>query len=171
MRCRWLVRIAALLITVLAASWNDAKGWDSLRLDVMSISTRQQFRGTICNVMGWKQGSMASFTARQDLRDEVCIAMSDGQMSRAERFQILSDAQAVLSAEEFAGFKQALDRYTPAPPAVAKRSMKAQQAARLAQAKPMPTQQQFSQMSRPLAEKTLTPADVSVDAGEVFVSD
>jgi len=158
MRCPWLVRVAALLLTVFAVSWHDAKGWDALRLDVMSISTRQQFRGTICNIMGWKQGSMASFTARQDLRDEVCIAMSDGHMSRAERFQILSDAQAVLSPEEFSGFKQALDRHAPAPPAVAKRSTNARQAVRVAESNPTP---------QPLPEKTLVPAD----AGEAFVSD
>ncbi len=166
MRSRWLVRIAVLLITVLVSGRNDAKGWDGLRLDVISISTRQQFRGTLCHVMGWKQGSMASFTARQELRDEVCIAMSDGRMSRTERFEILSDAQALLSPEEFEGFKQALDRHAPAPAAVAKRSTNN---SRMAKSKLLPASytQPSPTLPKPLAEAAIIPDA----AGEVFVSD
>jgi len=62
-------------------------------------------------------GRLAAFTARQDLRDEVCIAMANGHISRGERYAILLHAKAILKPEEYEGFKRAMDRLSP--PAVA----------------------------------------------------
>ena len=149
MRSRFTMCIAVVLLTMTLDGVHLATAWEPTRLDVLALTTRQQFRSGICSVMGWKQGSMASLAARQDLRDEVCIAMSDGGMSRSERYQILSDAKGVLSPEEFEGFKQSLDRFAPPTPKVAKHSTKAMQ------------------KNAPTAAKQ----KAKLPAGEVFVTD
>jgi hypothetical protein len=73
-------------------------------------------------VLAAEHNHLAELAARQGLRDEVCFAMADGQISRLERYIILSDAKRVLKPEEFASFQQILDQLSP-PPAV-RRSMK-----------------------------------------------
>jgi hypothetical protein len=75
----------------------------------------------------WERGRLAALAARQDLQDEVCIAMAGGHMSPDIRFEILSDAKSILSPAEYVAFKQALDRVSPPPP---KKKPAAKQAAK-----------------------------------------
>jgi hypothetical protein len=65
-------------------------------------------------------GRLAAFTARQGLRDEVCLAMADGHISPAERYSILTNAKATLKPEEYEGLKRAMDRVSPPKPSPAK---------------------------------------------------
>jgi len=61
---------------------------------------------------------LTALAARQDLCDEVCIAiaMGDGRLTPGRRYEILSDAKRILKPEEYAGFRQHLDRVSPPPP-------------------------------------------------------
>jgi hypothetical protein len=65
-------------------------------------------------------GRLTALAARQELRDEICVAMSDGQIGPLERSIILSDAKRILKPEEFEGFKQALNRASPPKPSSVK---------------------------------------------------
>ena len=58
-------------------------------------------------------GRLAALTARQELRDQVCIAMAKGQISRGDRYAILSHAKNILKPEEYEGLKRAMDRISP----------------------------------------------------------
>jgi hypothetical protein len=71
---------------------------------------------------GAEPGRLAAFTARQRLRDEVCIAVADGHISRAERYAILTRAKAVLKPEEYEGLKRTMERLSPSEPARMQRS-------------------------------------------------
>jgi hypothetical protein len=68
------------------------------------------------------QSRLAALAARQDLRDEVCVAMADGHLSAAERYEVLTDARQILKPEEYQGFREALYRLAPRKPAAAKNS-------------------------------------------------
>ncbi len=59
-----------------------------------------------------------ALAARQDLLDEVCVAMAidGGQLSPEKRLEILGDAQKILDPKEFEAFRRALDRLSPPPP-------------------------------------------------------
>ncbi len=67
-------------------------------------------------------GRLAALTARQGLRDEVCVAMADGHISPAERYSILAHAKTILKPEEYEGLKRAMERVSPPMPSAAKRS-------------------------------------------------
>jgi hypothetical protein len=58
-------------------------------------------------------GQRAALAARQQLRDEVCVAMVGGYISRAERYTILTHAKDVLKPAEYESFKRAVDRLSP----------------------------------------------------------
>jgi hypothetical protein len=83
----------------------------------------------------WAPSRLAALAARQDLRDEVCVAlaMDHGHLSPDKRAEILGDAKNILSPTEFEGFKQALDRLSPPPKKVEKSA--AQRAAQMTQRK------------------------------------
>lgn len=62
---------------------------------------------------GAEPGRLAALTARQGLRDKICIAMADGQIDRGERYAILSQAKVILTPDEYKGLKRAMDRLSP----------------------------------------------------------
>jgi hypothetical protein len=74
-------------------------------------------------------GRLAAFTARKELRDEVCIAMAGGHISRADRYTILVKAKAILKPEEYEGLKRAMDRLSPSPAIAARKTAVAAQTA------------------------------------------
>jgi len=115
MRNRLFLGIAAVLMTILAGRTQVAPAgeFDSL----MTLTAA----GGITTVTAQGPGRLAALSARQQLRDEVCIAMADGRISRLERFFILTDARRILKPEEYASFKQSLDRLAPPPPPVVKK--------------------------------------------------
>ncbi len=63
---------------------------------------------------------LSALAARQAIRDQVCIAMANGYISRGDRYAILLHAKAVLKPEEYEGLKRAMDRLSPPQPAAAK---------------------------------------------------
>jgi hypothetical protein len=67
---------------------------------------------------------LGQLSTRQQLRDRVCIAKADGQISRWERARLLADAKGILKPEEYLAFKESLDRLTPPQSTGAKYSMK-----------------------------------------------
>jgi hypothetical protein len=66
-------------------------------------------------------GRLTALAARHELRDEICLAMSDGQIGPIERSIIVSDAKRILSPEEFEGFARAMNRVSPPKSSSAKR--------------------------------------------------
>ena len=85
--------------------------------------------GSVPTASGREPGRLAAFAARQDLHDEVCIAMRDGRISREERAEILTSAKKILTPDEYAGFKDNIDRISPPKPAVEKKSTPSKQVA------------------------------------------
>ena len=73
------------------------------------------FIGSGSVAVGWVMSRLAKLSARQNLCDEVCIAMASGPMTAKTRAEILNDAKSVLTAEEYKTFQTALDRLCPAP--------------------------------------------------------
>jgi len=61
----------------------------------------------------FKPSRLVALTARQNLHDDVCIAMADGQIDPAERFTILSHAKEVLAKQEYEGLKRTMNRLSP----------------------------------------------------------
>jgi hypothetical protein len=61
----------------------------------------------------FKPSRLAALTARQNLHDDVCIAMTDGRIDRAERYTILSHAKGVLTKQEYEGLKRTMNRLSP----------------------------------------------------------
>jgi hypothetical protein len=55
----------------------------------------------------------AALAARQDLRNRVLTAMSDGKLTPAERTAILSKAKDMLSAKEYVGLVTTINRLSP----------------------------------------------------------
>lgn len=122
--------IAALLVTVLA--------------------------GGIQTAPAAEPGRLAAFSARQSLRNEVCVAMADGSISRAERYAILTHAKTILTPEEYQGLKRSMDRLSP-PPSVAAKHL-----VQVVKTNPPPA---APEEAPPVAEASLTltiPADVSL---------
>jgi hypothetical protein len=66
--------------------------------------------GSINTANGLEPSRLAALAARQTLRDEVCIALSDGVISRGEQYSLLVDAKNILTPEEYQSFKQSLAR-------------------------------------------------------------
>ncbi len=118
MQSQWSLRIAAVLMTIVAGGTQTA--------------------------LAWEPGRLTALAARQDLRGEVCVAMADGRISSAERHMILADAKSILKPEEYAGFKRALDRLSPPQPAVAKRTTKVTQRKK----SPLTTQRKASPLAK-----------------------
>jgi hypothetical protein len=81
--------------------------------------------GTVQRATAAEPGRLAAFTARQGLRDEVCIAMADGHISRGERFAILTHAKPILKPAEYEGLKRAMDRISPPTVAAGPRATEA----------------------------------------------
>jgi hypothetical protein len=75
-------------------------------------------------VAGTGSGRLGAMAARQDICDLICYAKADGSISQAERVLILKEARAVLSHEEYLGFKQTLDRISPPKKPAAKQLAK-----------------------------------------------
>jgi hypothetical protein len=55
----------------------------------------------------------AAFAAKQKIRDQVLAAMDDGKITESERRNILSRAKEILSAKEYVGLVQTMDRLSP----------------------------------------------------------
>jgi hypothetical protein len=97
-----------------------------LRMGIVAVLTLIVAGGTQV-AAAWEPSRLAAMAARQQLRDDVCVAMADGQINRFERYLILTDAKRCLKPEEYAGFKESLDRISPPKPATAKKPVKIMQ--------------------------------------------
>ncbi len=66
----------------------------------------------------WPASRLTALAARQELREEVLIAISldGGVLSCGKRAIILQDAAKILDPMEFESFRRALDRIAPLPP-------------------------------------------------------
>lgn len=63
-------------------------------------------------------GTRATLTARQQLRDRVCRATADGQITDYEYSMLINQAQRTLDANEFQSFQKSLDRLAQQQPVV-----------------------------------------------------
>lgn len=124
MRNRLPLLIAATVLTVTAGVAQVATAWEWGRLDLGALSVRQQLRGTIKNTFGVKPNPRTALAARQDLRDEVCMAMADGRLNSMERRWILNDAKEILTKEEYPSFRQWINRLSPPPKTSVRRTVK-----------------------------------------------
>jgi hypothetical protein len=113
MRSRLPWVIAVLLMMVASCVTSMATAWEWSRLDLTALSARQQIRSTVNSAFGLAPTGRSALAARQDLRDEVCIAKSDGQLSTVECQRILVDARRILKPEEYAAFEQSLISMSP----------------------------------------------------------
>lgn len=112
MSIRFLIGVAPLLLTLVSASPTLAFWGKPSRLEALA--------------------------ARQNLRDLVCIALADGQVTAWERGEIIGEAKQILSPGEYVSFRRAFNRIAPAPkPSAAQRSAKL--AAKKPASKPRPT--------------------------------
>jgi len=140
MRSRLSIRLAALLIVV-AAGWTPVA--NGLELGWLGQSVALNPNQWI-PFNTFKPSRLAALTARQNLRDDVCIAMNDGQIDPVERFTILSHAKEVLTKQEYEGLKRSMDRLSPPQkaadtPPIAEQSVSATRTAAFEQpAAPMP---------------------------------
>lgn len=85
----------------------------------MALSTLLVTFGAVAPVSAFfdfKPSRLDAVAARHGLRDMVCIAMADGQLSAWERAEILADAHSILYPQEYVAFKRALDRISPPRP-------------------------------------------------------
>ncbi|MEN6406220.1 MAG: hypothetical protein ABFC77_07105 [Thermoguttaceae bacterium] len=105
MRSRWTVRVAAVL-TLVTLGIETAAAVDAKPQTPASTNDSSIFPG-------FRSGSRAVLASRQGVRDQVCYALADGQISPSERTAILTHAQSVLTHEEYASFKQKLDKIAP----------------------------------------------------------
>jgi hypothetical protein len=66
----------------------------------------------------WPTSRLTALAARQDLADEVRVALAwnHGKLNPMKRAEILGDAQKILDAKELEAFRQTLDRISPPPP-------------------------------------------------------
>ncbi|MBN1393913.1 MAG: hypothetical protein JW959_02695 [Pirellulales bacterium] len=94
-----------------------------------------------------KPSRLEALAARQQLRDMVCIAMADGQLSAYERSEILLEAKQILYPDEYRAFQQALDRALPAR----KKSVAKRTAEKPRQKPPVKTNQEASQPEKPVS--------------------
>jgi hypothetical protein len=104
----------------------------------------------------WPTSRLMALAARQDLSDEVrvALALGHGHISPTKRTIILMDAQKTLDPKEFEAFHRAFDRVAPPPPPrpVAKHpNSMAQQSSSL-------TRLQAMQLSSRMAAKPVVPA-------------
>jgi hypothetical protein len=105
--------IAALLIVAACATGPNARGQDSVVGLILS--------GGMAQLTAAGPGRLAALSAREQLKDEVCIAMADGHISRLERALILSHAGSILTPAEYRTFRDSLDGISR-PGSVARRT-------------------------------------------------
>lgn len=72
--------------------------------------------GSVSVATAGEPGRLQALAEREQLRDDVCIAMADGKIDNMERYEMLSHAKVVLKPEEYEGFKRALARLSPPTP-------------------------------------------------------
>jgi hypothetical protein len=101
---------------------------------------------------------LAAFSARQELRDEVCVAMAGGQISRGDRYAILSHAKTILKPEEYEGLKRAMDRVSPPKPATVKRSTRT-----VVNASPWSAAHQSPPLAQPSTQPTIPTSAILPD--------
>jgi len=106
MRSRLSIRLAALLIVV-AAGWTPVA--NGLELGWLGQSVALNPNQWI-PFNTFKPSRLAALTARQNLHDDVCIALNDGRIDPVERFTILSHAKGVLNRQEYEGLKRTMNR-------------------------------------------------------------
>jgi hypothetical protein len=151
MRNRLPLGITLVLMTILVAGVRTAPAWESENLLNLTVA------GSVTEVTAQGPGRLAALSARQQLRDEVCIAMADGRISRLERFLILADGKRILKPEEYAGFRESLERLSPPAPVLTKQPVK------IAQKKPAPAMKhkppvaKVSPAPRPMAKVSPAP--------------
>jgi hypothetical protein len=121
MHSQFPIRIAAMFILMAAGATQVAPAWEDSHIATLTLV------GGITQVTPRGRGHLASLTARQQLRDEVCIAMADGRISRLERYVILANARRVLRPEEYLAFTQSLDRLPSSTPAAVRHPVKVAQ--------------------------------------------
>ena len=109
MRSRFSIRLAALLIVVAAGLTPAANGLEPDWLAQSVALNPDQW----IPFNTFRPSRLAALTARQNLHDNVCIAMADGRIDPAERFTILSHAKGVLAKQEYEGLKRTMDRLSP----------------------------------------------------------
>lgn len=93
--------------------------------------------GGVQMAWGWGAGTRANLTARQQLRDKVCRATADGQITDSEYSSLLNQAQRTLDANEFQSFQKSLDGLVQQQPAVVESGPKAAITRRVQQTKAM----------------------------------
>jgi hypothetical protein len=118
MQSRFLIRIAAVLATIIAGGTQAALAGDRDNLIPLTVA------GSIAELTAQGGGHLSALSARQQLRDEVCIALADGRITHFERSLILSHARRILKPEEYAQFRASLDPLAPPMPEAAPRPPK-----------------------------------------------
>jgi hypothetical protein len=115
MQSRFVVRIAAVLMTMATGGTRVAPAGDRDNLVPLTVA------GGIAEITAKGPGHLAALSARQQLRDQVCIAMADGRITHFERSLILANARRILKPEEYTQFRESLDRLSPPMPGAARR--------------------------------------------------
>lgn len=110
MRSRLSVVTGALLAATVLSGAEIAAAWEPSRLDMTSVSVRQQIRGSINRFFHVSSSGKAGLAARQDLQDEICIAKADGRITPEEYSQVLADAKQILTPEEIPSFQKHLNQ-------------------------------------------------------------
>ena len=109
MQSRVPICIAAVLVSMAAGGAAAALAGDRDNLMPLTLA------GGMAEMTAQGEGRLAALSARQQLRDEVCIAMADGRVTHFERAMILAHARRILKSEEFGSFKESLDYLSPPP--------------------------------------------------------
>ena len=106
----------------------------------MAVVLTTLIAGAAPTAAAWELPHLTAFAARQELRDEVCVAQADGRITRLERYIILTDARSILKPEEYEAFKRAFYRLAsqerPAAKHTARRTTR--QPAKVARKAPTP---------------------------------
>jgi hypothetical protein len=71
------------------------------------------FVGLASNTNSAQPSGPGAFVAKQRIKAEVLSAMDDGKMSQKERRDILENAKDILSAQEYVGLVQTINRLSP----------------------------------------------------------
>jgi hypothetical protein len=107
LRRHWTSLVAVSLAMGFGAV-QQAAAWDRDNIIPLMLT------GRLAELTAQGPGRLAKLSARQQLNDQVCIAMADGRISRFERSMLLASARQVLTPEEFVVFRQSIDQSTPA---------------------------------------------------------
>jgi hypothetical protein len=79
---------------------------------LLALSTPVIFGFLAGNVIAQSSGP-AALAAKQEIKSQVLVAMSDGKITAAERRDILSHAKDILSAKEYVGLVNTINRLSP----------------------------------------------------------